>query len=48
VSIVGATGLAHTLGADDVGHALRFRVRASNIATTVWRASTATKPVAGA
>jgi hypothetical protein len=44
--IVGATGTQHVLDADDVGHALRFRVRASNDAATVWRTSTATKPVA--
>jgi Tol biopolymer transport system component len=46
VNIAGATGTEHAPGADDVGHALRLRIRARNDATTVWRTSTATKPVA--
>jgi len=44
-NIAGATAIQHLLGADDLGHALRLRVRARNDAATLWRSSTATKPV---
>jgi hypothetical protein len=46
VNITGANGMEYMAGVDDVGRTLRFRVRAANAAGTVWRTSTATKPVA--
>jgi hypothetical protein len=45
LNIPGATGLQYTLGVDDVGRAMRLRVRAANDAATIWRTSTATSTV---
>jgi Tol biopolymer transport system component len=46
VNIPGAAGLQLTLVAEDVGHAIRMRVRARNDEATVWRSTAATSPVA--
>jgi Tol biopolymer transport system component len=46
VNIPGATAMQYSPGTDDVGHAMRLRVRARNDAATVWRTTAATRPVA--
>jgi hypothetical protein len=46
LSLAGTPTMSYAPGDADVGHTLRFRVRARNDAATVWRTSVATKPVA--